>query len=66
MTGPDAHPVFKALTASAGEPTWSFNKYLVDREGRIVKRFPSQVAPMSDELRERLSALGYTGTEETE
>ena len=47
VRGPDAHPVFQELERSAGAPTWNFNKYLVDRDGTVVRRFDSRVDPMS-------------------
>ncbi|MFG0259370.1 MAG: glutathione peroxidase [Phycisphaerales bacterium JB041] len=50
VTGPDADPLFKDLTASAGAPGWNFNKYLLDRQGRVVARFGSSVRPDDPEL----------------
>ena len=41
VTGDDAHPLFKAL----GAPDWNFNKYLLDREGRLVRRWGSRTEP---------------------
>lgn len=41
VTGEDAHPLFEAL----GEPDWNFNKYLLGRDGRLVRRFGSATAP---------------------
>jgi len=51
VTGPDKHPLYKYLTAKetnpnhGGEITWNFNKFLVDRQGRIVSRFDSKDRP---------------------
>jgi glutathione peroxidase len=45
VNGDDAHPLFKHLTAEApgilGSKAikWNFTKFLVDREGRVVKRY---------------------------
>jgi len=47
VRGAGANPVFRALGEAAGEPTWNFNKYLVDAEGRVVEHFPSGVRPDS-------------------
>ena len=44
------NPVFERLDAELGEPTWNFNKYLLDREGRPVKHFDVQVEPGDPEL----------------
>jgi glutathione peroxidase len=41
-----ADPLYRALGEQAGEyPTWNFRKYLLDREGRLVGSYPSQVRP---------------------
>ncbi len=57
VRGPNAHPVFQELGRKVGEPSWNFNKYLLDRDGNVVKRFGSGVEPMSEELREAVEAL---------
>ena len=33
------NPLFAALAEDLGEPTFNFNKYLLDRKGRPVERF---------------------------
>lgn len=57
VTGPDAHPLFLRLGREAGPPEWNFTKYLVDREGRIVRRFDTAVEPMSPALREAVESV---------
>ena len=57
VRGPTAHPVFQELNRNVGEPSWNFNKYLLDRDGNVVKRFGSGVEPMSGELRDAVEAL---------
>ncbi len=57
VKGRDAHPVFQELGRQAGEPNWNFNKYLVDRDGKVIARFDSRVKPMSDELRTAIEAV---------
>ncbi len=44
--GDDAHPLFRQL----GEPDWNFNKYLLDRDGRLVERWGSTTGPEDAEL----------------
>ena len=44
--GDDAHPLFQQL----GEPDWNFNKYLLDREGRLIERWGASTAPDDPEL----------------
>ena len=48
--GPNASPLYKFLSAWAGEPQWNFHKYLVDRKGKVVKAFPSSTKPTNTEL----------------
>jgi len=58
VLGEGAHPLFKYLTSRepAGEHDikWNFAKFLIDREGHVVKRFEPQVTP--DELEGELRA----------
>jgi glutathione peroxidase len=44
------NPVFAELGDDLGEPTWNFNKYLLDRRGRPVERFDQTTEPDSAEL----------------
>ncbi|MTD46490.1 glutathione peroxidase [Conexibacter sp. W3-3-2] len=56
VTGDDAAPLFKRLAAATGEqPSWNFNKYLLDREGRVVGKFDSGDIP-TDQIDELLAA----------
>ena len=50
--GEDAIPLFKAL----GEPDWNFNKYLLDRRGRLVERWGAGTEPDDPELLEAIDA----------
>lgn len=46
VRGKSAAPFYQHLAAVTGEePRWNFHKYLVDRNGRVVASFPSQVTP---------------------
>ena len=53
VTGEGAHPLFKAL----GEPDWNFNKYLLDRRGRLVERFGAGTEPDDAGLTGRIDSL---------
>jgi glutathione peroxidase len=44
------NPLFAKLTESLGEPTYNFNKYLLDRRGRPVERFDQGTEPDDPEL----------------
>lgn len=51
VTGDDQDPLYRMLTNATGEePSWNFNKYLVDKNGKIVKHYGSRVKPSDDEL----------------
>jgi glutathione peroxidase len=43
-------PVYQFLTASNPEPSWNFCKYLIDKNGKVLKFFPSKVTPQDPEL----------------
>jgi len=51
VNGPKAHPLFKALKSAApgllGSEgiKWNFTKFLVDRNGKVVKRYGSMDKP---------------------
>ena len=51
VNGASAHPLFKALKSEApgllGTQAikWNFTKFLIDREGRVVKRYAPTVRP---------------------
>ncbi|WP_054939249.1 MULTISPECIES: glutathione peroxidase [Paenibacillus] len=51
VKGDDAHPLFKYLSKEApgllGSKSvkWNFTKFLVDQEGRVLKRFSPQTTP---------------------
>jgi glutathione peroxidase len=55
-----ANPFYKQLAKATGRtPQWNFHKYLVSRDGKIVKSFTSEVTPDSpafvDELEKFLA-----------
>jgi glutathione peroxidase len=57
VTGKDANPVFQELDRRTQEPTWNFNKYLVDADGKVVQHFDSEVAPDSAQLTTAIEQL---------
>jgi len=57
VIGEEANPLFQALTAEAGEPTWNFNKYLLDRDGNVIERFDASAAPDDPELVGQIDSL---------
>jgi len=46
VKGKEANPLFAALVkAGAKAPSWNFNKYLIDREGKLVAGYGSTTRP---------------------
>lgn len=50
IKGDDKHPLYQWLTAQKGTVGWNFNKFLIDKKGKLVERFDSGVAPLDREL----------------
>ncbi|HZS10359.1 MAG TPA: glutathione peroxidase [Blastocatellia bacterium] len=52
--GSDIHPLYQYLTSKetdpefAGDITWNFNKFLIDRNGKTIARFSSKDTPESE------------------
>jgi len=61
VVGPDAHALYRHLSGLpaplGGEVQWNFQKYLVDRSGRVVAVYPSRTPPSDPELVARVEAL---------
>ncbi|MBY9081064.1 glutathione peroxidase [Paenibacillus sp. HN-1] len=61
VNGDNAHPLFKHLTKEAPgalgskRVKWNFTKFLVDREGRVLKRFAPTTTPES--IQDEIAAL---------
>jgi glutathione peroxidase len=51
VAGEDQHPLYKFLTSKetnphfAGDIPWNFNKFLIDRKGKVVARFSHKEKP---------------------
>ena len=51
MKGADKAPLYHYLTDTmGGDVQWNFTKFLVDKNGKVIKRFDSSVEPDSPEL----------------
>jgi glutathione peroxidase len=51
VKGDGIHPLFQWLTSeTGGDIKWNFGKFLIGKDGAIVKRFEPTVAPDSPEL----------------
>ncbi|MCD9558846.1 putative phospholipid hydroperoxide glutathione peroxidase, partial [Datura stramonium] len=54
VNGPDAAPVYQFLKSSKGgflgsSIKWNFTKFLIDKEGKVIKRYGSTTAPLAIE-----------------
>jgi glutathione peroxidase len=53
VRGADQHPLYKFITSDStygGDVKWNFQKYLVDREGKLAGKYLSKITPMSVEV----------------
>ncbi|ACE84719.1 glutathione peroxidase [Cellvibrio japonicus] len=50
VTGDQANDLFKTLAKESTEPKWNFNKYLLDKNGKLIQHFGSRVKPDAAEL----------------
>lgn len=56
VKGDDIAPIYEWLTHKSengvmdAEIKWNFNKFLLDENGKLIAKFDSDVAPMSDEI----------------
>lgn len=54
VNGPGRHPLYDWLTSPAngfaGEIAWNFEKFLIGRDGRVLKRYPSGTKPQDNAL----------------
>jgi glutathione peroxidase len=53
VKGEDKHPLYRYLTEQSpfpGEVEWNFQKYLIDRSGKVVARYHHRTKPLSDEI----------------
>ena len=60
VKGNDQAPLYKYLTTECEVPheiTWNFNKFLVDRTGKVVDYFPSKVKPTDTALTKKIEEL---------
>ena len=49
VNGPDRHALYRFLTAAQtgvpGDITWNFEKFLIGRDGKVLKRYPPPTKP---------------------
>ena len=63
VKGEGQHPLYSILSefpddaGKAGSVAWNFEKFLIGRDGRVVRRFRSKVTPEDPKLVEAVEAL---------
>jgi glutathione peroxidase len=54
VNGPNRHAVYRFLTSPqtgiAGDITWNFEKFLVGRDGKVLRRYPPPTKPQDSGL----------------
>jgi glutathione peroxidase len=60
VNGPNRHPLYSSLAGKdspfPGDIKWNFSKFLIGRDGTILKRFESRVTPDSPEVTQAIEA----------
>lgn len=60
VNGPKRHPLYQALAGKdspfPGDIKWNFGKFLIDRQGKIVKRFDPGTTPEAPEVVQAIEA----------
>jgi glutathione peroxidase len=55
VKGSDIHDLFKWLTTAEnpdfkGDINWNFEKFLIDEQGKLIRRYRSGADPLGDEI----------------
>ena len=51
VAGANANPLYREMAQATGKsPQWNFHKYLIDRKGRVIGSYPSNVTPQDKSL----------------
>ena len=60
VKGPTQHPLYAALSgkdsAFPGDVKWNFGKFLVGRDGKLIKRWDSKATPDGEEITKAIEA----------
>ena len=60
VNGPNRHPLYVALAGKdspyPGDIKWNFTKFLIGRDGKILKRFESRVVPDSPQVTQAIES----------
>ncbi|MGK2954121.1 MAG: glutathione peroxidase [Solirubrobacterales bacterium] len=50
VIGEQANPLFAELARQSEQPEWNFAKYLIDRDGKLITKFPAPTDPADKEI----------------
>jgi len=54
VNGPSRHPLYRFLTSPdsgvEGDISWNFEKFLIGRDGKVLKRYPPETKPQDNGL----------------
>jgi glutathione peroxidase len=60
VKGPEQHPLYARLTGDGSEfpgtIEWNFGKFLIGRDGEVLKRFKPQITPDAEEVTSAIEA----------
>ena len=59
VNGEGAHPFYKWLKENApqkGDVKWNFEKFVLDKNGNVIARFESGVAPESERIKQAIES----------
>jgi len=60
VNGPNRHPLYTFLTSPGsgfpGDIAWNFEKFLIGRDGSVLKRYPPPTKPQDNALLQDISA----------
>ena len=54
VRGDEANTLFKYLGKESEAPGWNFNKYLLDKNGKVIQHFGSMTGPDSADLKKAI------------
>lgn len=62
VRGNDADPLYAKLAGETGkQPTWNFNKYLMNKDGTTITHYGSRVKPEDEEFLQDVAAALSSG-----
>lgn len=56
VKGSNQAEVYAFLTQGREVPAWNFHKYLIGRDGQVIRTFPSATAPESEPVKQAIEA----------